>query len=125
MKPFIITTLLFAAAACSTVEEPPIDEQLAELGYVISAGNERIPNIRIRGWSEINDRNLIVSAGMQDKYLIELRSNCINLQGAFSVAFSSNNRVARIDKFESLYVRGPGRRVERCNIRNIYRLIAV
>lgn len=121
-KQLIGTLLLIVLAACSSIEEPSVERQLADRGYVIVAERNSVPGIRINGWSELDDRHVIVTVGVNDKYLVELQGRCINLDSALTIAFSARGATSRLDRFDTLYVRAPGGRVERCNIRNIYTL---
>ncbi len=119
-----VTSLALALAACATPagNQPTVDERLELQGLVRGEGNVRIPSYRINGWSQINDRNLIVTAGVNNRYLVELRNPCPELEFAFGIGFTTSG-ISRLDRFGDILLRGPGGRRESCPIANIYRLV--
>lgn len=104
-------------------EEPDVELRLAEMGLFAGEGNSYIPSYRVNGWSKIDDYNLIISAGVGDKYLVKLFTPCPELRSAFMIGFTTpNGPGGRLDRFESIVVRGPGGYRERCNIEDIIKL---
>ena len=97
-----------------------LDRQLAGLGLRRGENNSALPIFRINGWSRLDERNLLVVAGANDNYLVELNSDCPMLEGAFRVGFVTPTDVD--DRFESILIRAPGRRIFRCDISDITRL---
>lgn len=97
-----------------------LDRQLAGLGLRRGENNSALPIFRINGWSRLDERNLLVVAGANDNYLVELSSDCPMLEGAFRVGFVTPTDVD--DRFESILIRAPGRRIFRCDISDITRL---
>ena len=121
----LVTLALLGAvlASCaSNAELPSIEERMADRGYLIGPGDQRIPRYRINSWSAVDDNYVVVRSGVRDEYLIELLGPCIELDGAFVVGFTTPT--TRVDKFADLIVTGPGRR-ERCSISDIYLLSRV
>ena len=118
-----LLSLALLLAACATPRETvDVGERLAQMGYRIVEDQQRIPSYRVNGWTHVDDRNLVIRAGVNDRYLVELNSFCLGLDSAFSIGFTTPGRLSRLDRFEDILVRSPGSGLERCPIRNIYRL---
>lgn len=115
-------TLGLLLAACATdAERPTIAEEMAERGYLIGPGDQRIPRYRINSWNSVDDSYLIIRSGVRDMYLVELLGPCMDLEGAFFLGFSTPT--SRLDRFGDILVQGPGSRSrERCGIRDIFLL---
>lgn len=120
---FTLLACLLSIACATPAESVNVSDRLMELGYFIGEENQRVPSHRINGWNRIDDRNLIIRAGVQDRYLVELAGPCFGLNSAFRVGFTTPGRLSRVDRFEDIVVRSPGLGVERCPIRNIYTLL--
>ncbi len=125
MRNFLhVTAILISGAltACSgtSTEQPGTEERLADRGYLIGPGDQRLLNYSINSWSSIDDEHLIIRSGVDDEYLIELVSPCLSLNSAIFVGLSSPT--SRVDNFGEVLVDSPGIGRERCNIRDIYRL---
>ena len=74
VKMIFASVVIMALVACaSNSEQSPLDERLADMGYLINAADQRIPRYRVNGWTRVDDRNLIISSGVHDHYLVELR----------------------------------------------------
>lgn len=114
--------LLLTACAGST-EIRSIEDQMADRGYLIGAESVGIPRYNVNSWNDIDDRYLMVRAGVRDQYLIELFQPCFGLESAFSVGFTTPS--LRVDRFGSVIVRGIEGRLERCRIQNIYELVPI
>ena len=127
MKTVSVTATLVLSllvVACATPGEPVnVQERLMEMGYRMGGGDQRLPSYRINGWTRIDDRNLVIRAGVRDRYLVELTGPCLGLNSAFRIGFTTPGRLSRVDRFEDILVRSPGIGVERCPIRNIYSLL--
>ncbi len=118
---FMILAIAFTLlTGCSslTVEEITIEERMAERGYLIGPGEQRVTSYQINTWTAVDDEHLIIRSGVQDEYLLELIGPCINLSSAIFVGISSPT--SRLDSFGEIVVDSPGIGRERCNIRNIY-----
>lgn len=111
---------LLLTACVSDYQALSLEERLFEMGYELGEGNNRIPRYKINGWSVVDDSNLIIISGVNDRYLISLNFPCFNLRSAFLIGITTPT--GRLDRFESIVVRGPGRNRERCNIDDIVRL---
>ena len=121
-----ITGLAFsiALAGCaSDYDRPDIRERLLDMGLEMGETNSRIPRYRVNGWTSIDEYHLIVTAGVNDKYLVELATPCLGLIGAFFVGFSTPD--FGIDRFDNIIVRGVDRRREACPIQDITRLYQI
>jgi hypothetical protein len=118
-----LTAGLSLAGCASDVERPDIRERLLDMGLEIGESNSRIPRRRVNGWTSIDERYLIVTAGVNDKYLVELSTPCLGLSGAFYVGFSTPD--FGVDRFDNIIVRGIDRRRESCPIQDITRLYEI
>ena len=104
-------------------ERPDISERLLDMGLEIGESNSRIPRYRVNGWTSIDENYLIITAGVNDRYLVELATPCQGLIGAFYVGFSTPD--FGLDRFDNIIVRGIDRRQEICRIRDITRLYSI
>ena len=114
-----LVTLVLAACS-SSAELAGIDERMAERGFLIGPGDQRIPRYRISSWNSIDDRYLIVRSGVRDHYLVELFAPCLGLDTAFSIGFSTPT--TSLDSYGSVLVRDTSSNVERCRVANIFLL---
>ncbi len=83
-------------------------------------GTASIPRYRINGWRAIDDENIVVTAGVNDRYLVVLQSPCFDIENAFSIAFRTPT--SRVDRFDRIIYRSNITGVQTCRIRNIYPL---
>jgi hypothetical protein len=120
---FVIFLAITLTACASNVELGNIEDRLLEMGLELGETNSRIPRYRVNGWSSLDDENLLITVGVNDKYLIRLRSMCFNLSSAFFVGFTTP--MNSVDRFSRLVIRGPGRGREFCDIEDIVRLYPV
>jgi len=116
---FVTTSTLLAACATSA-DKPTVDQLLQEKGLVRGPSVDRISQYRINGWQALNEQNLILNAGVNDQYLITLRTFCFNLDHAFSIGVTS--RMSSVEKFDQIFVQESGGGREYCNIDEIYKL---
>lgn len=118
----ILATITAMITACTgtATDRPSIEERLADRGYLIGPGDQRLLNYTINSWSSVDDENLIIRSSVDDEYLIELVGPCISLNSAIFVGLSSPT--SRVDNFGEVLVDSPGIGRERCNIRDIHRL---
>ena len=123
MKTRLFVNLLFIVIITScagTGEQLSLEQRLTDMNLQIGEGNVRIPRYRVNGWTPIDNRNLIITAGVSDKYLVRLSFPCLGLDGAFQIGFTTP--MGSLDRFESLLVRSLGRGRERCDIQDIFQL---
>jgi len=119
----VLATFLLAGCAAPAGNQLTVDESLELQGLVRGEGDVRIPSYRITGWNQVNDRNLVVTVGVNDKYLVELRGPCPELEYAFSIGFTITP-INRLDRFGDIILRGPGGSREYCPIANVWALEA-
>ena len=122
IKVLLPAILGLSLVACSTgpAEPESLADKLEARNYIFGEPVDRISNHRINGWNYIDRRNVIISAGVSDKYLLVLRRDCFNLQSANTLAFTSS--AGSLTNFDRLIVSGPGNSVDRCFIQDIYRV---
>ena len=116
----LLAILAIGLTACATGPSEPqsLEEQLAARDYIFGEKVDRIRNYRINGWSEIDNRHVIINAGVRDKYLLVLRNSCNNLSSATNLAFTST--AGSLTDFDKIMVSGPGGFVDHCFIQGIY-----
>ncbi|MEZ5490954.1 MAG: DUF6491 family protein [Gammaproteobacteria bacterium] len=116
--------LISGLTACAgDYEKPDISQRLLDMGLEMGEANSRIPRYRVNGWTSIDEYYLIITAGVNDRYLVELTTPCQGLTGAFYVGFSTPD--FGLDRFDNIIVRGIDRRPEVCRIRDITRLYPI
>lgn len=120
---FLLVSFLvsFLVTACSSGGvRPTVEERIAAMGLTTGEGDQRIPHYQINGWSALDDQNLILTAGVNDRYLVKLQTSCMNLDGAFFLGFTTPT--GSLDKFEDIVVQRAGYGREYCAIQDIIRL---
>ncbi len=125
MRKHVTVGLLGAAlliGCAAPGESPDMQLRLAEMGYRIVADDQRVPSFPITGWQWADDRHLVISAGLNNRYMVSLASNCEGLATAFRVGFTTPGGGSRAEHFEDLVLRSPESGAQRCSIRDIYRL---
>ena len=80
-----------------------------------------VANFRITGWHAINNRNLILTAGVHDHYLVSLATPCLDLDFAVSIALDT--RTSLLSRGDDVIVNSLHRPMERCQIMTITRLV--
>ncbi len=118
----LLVTIIFTSCS-NTSARPSLDQRLTDMGLQLGEGNSRIPRYRVNGWTEVDDRNLIISAGVKDKYLVQLSAPCLGLDGAFNIGFTTPT--GRLDRFDNIIVRSLGIGREICSIQDIFQLQAI
>lgn len=108
------------AACASNADRPTVEQLLQEKGLVKGESVTRISQYRINGWQALDERNLVLNAGVNDQYLITLRTFCFNLDHSFSIGVTS--RTSSVEKFDQIIVRESGGGREQCNIDEIFKL---
>jgi len=86
---FGLLLILIFTTCSSAVEQPSVNQRLTAMGLQLGEGNMRIPGYRINDWTRVDDRKLVITSGVNDKYLVRLHATCINLDSAFSIGFTT------------------------------------
>lgn len=115
-----VTLLLASCATTDSRTRSNLEQRLTEMDLRLGESNSRIPRYRVNGWSAIDDRNLIITAGVNDKYLIRLAGPCLGLEGAFFIGFTTP--MTRLGRFDRIIVRSIERGREYCSIQDIVHL---
>jgi hypothetical protein len=122
--PLILTSTIMAAglSACASGQSAQLSlhEKLQARNLVLAEPVNRVKYMRINGWSELDDRHVILSAGASDRYLLTLRNVCRDLDSSMNIGFSST--VGNLTTADKLIVKGPGGFVDYCYISTITRL---
>jgi len=120
---FVVAVLSLTACAASS-ERASVEERLAELGLQ-RAGQDSaaIPRYRINGWTYLNDEHIVITAGVNDRYLLELQRGCFDLRSSFSIAFQT--ATSRVDRFGRIVYRSRIAGTQTCRILNIVELSRV
>ena len=114
------------AAQGRTPEEVERDRQeniyqsLTRRGYVKTEPVRRIPKLRIGGWSDLDERTLIIDVGVKERYLLELSYPCRSLENAFGIGLPAGT--GSLTPGDSIVVQGVGARRDRCPIQTIWKL---
>ena len=136
MRTKIIVPVLLATLALAGCETTPAQQdaarqrelqrqqrvftELTDRGLARTEQVQRVPNFRISGWQELDDRNLILRAGVRDRYLVTLLTTCQGL--AFATGIGLQTATNSLGASDSILVRGTLDRVERCPIKEIWAL---
>ena len=110
-------------SACAQTDKKPllsVDETLVIRGYQVVGPVNSIRNFRISGWSRVDDKFIIISAGIRDHYLVGLRNRCPETGSAMNIAFT--NMAGSITKADKLIVKAPGGYTDTCFISTITQL---
>lgn len=109
--------------ACGTAEKKPllsVDETLVLKGYTVVGPVKSIRNFNLNGWSHVNDKFIIITAGVRDHYLVGFRSRCSETSSAMNIGIDRiGGSVTRSDK---VIVRSPGGYTDICFIDTITQL---
>jgi hypothetical protein len=116
------TMILLLAAACSGAppETIPIEERMAEKGYLIKEPAKRLNSYRINGWSSVDRLNVIINVGASETYLLTVKSPCEGLNSAGHIAFSTV--MGDLINKDKLIVRDYGGLTQNCFIDTIQTL---
>ncbi|MBO3274908.1 DUF6491 family protein [Pseudomonas schmalbachii] len=100
---FLPLAALPLLASCSHVlspeESPPLDEQLAQLGYRQGEEVQVVPHLSIDSWRLVDSRHIAMGLQQQDAYLAELNVNCYRLDNQdFVTTATTAGWLARLDK---------------------------
>jgi hypothetical protein len=94
--------------------------ELTDRGLARTEQVRRVSNFRISGWQALDDRNLILRAGVRDRYLVTLMTTCHGLDFATSIAVDT--ATSSLGASDNILVRGTLQAVERCPIKEIWAL---
>ena len=89
-------------------------------GATCARNRQRIPKLRIGGWSDIDSRTLIIDVGVSERYLLELSYPCPSLDNAFGIGLPAGT--GSLTPGDSIVVQGVGSRLDRCLIKAIWSL---
>lgn len=122
---FVAAPLALALTACQGVPgtdwtERQVEDVLEAMRVTVDEEVDNISNFRLNGWNRVNDRNLVVTAGVHDHYLLQLVEPCFGLEYAFRIAVQS--RGINLTRFDDVIVNGLHDGPERCRIDRIYKL---
>lgn len=121
LKAVMAVLALTLTACASTGERASVNERLAVMGLQ-RAGQDSaaIPRYRINGWTYLDDENIVITAGVNDRYLLELQRGCFDLRNSFSIAFQT--ATSRVDRFGRIVYRSRIAGRQTCRILNIVAL---
>lgn len=116
---FVVVAL--SLTACAASERASVEERLADMGLQ-RAGQDSaaIPRYRINGWSYIDEEHIVVTARVNDRYLLELQRGCFDLRNSFSIAFQT--ATSRVDRFGRIVYRSRIAGTQTCRILDIVAL---
>jgi hypothetical protein len=114
---------LLSGCATQPAEPESLDQMLKARNYVFGERVDRIRNSRISGWNALDDRNVIITAGVSDRYLVTLRNRCYGLDSAHQLSFTISP--GGLSRFDKLTVIGFGAIEDTCFIEAIYKVEAM
>lgn len=125
---FLLLALLLAGCASSPGDRAQRERARADylyqtltgMGLVRGESVDRVPSFRISGWDDIDDRTLVLTAGVRDRYLVELMATCPGLSTRTGIGLSSSTGSLTVS--DSILVLGIGGSPQRCPIRAIWEL---
>lgn len=113
-------TVTSCATTDSELREDALSAELERLELEIGETTRSVPEFRVDGWRSIDDRNLILTAGRHDHYLVKLRGICPELRHAFSIGLKS--QTMSLTRLDSIVVRSLHNTLDTCMIDEIFRL---
>ena len=117
----VVSLLLLVGACANNPADPvPLDEKLAQLGFVIGQPVKRINNYQINGWNSVDMKHVIMNFGASRNYLLTLRTSCDDVLGAELLFFSTT--VGFLSDKDKLLVRDGGQHLSHCFIKTINEL---
>jgi hypothetical protein len=116
----VVLILILTACAGSPSESIPIEEQMAQKGYIIQEPVKRLKDYRINGFSSVDRSSVILYVGASDHYLVTVRSLCDELRSAEHLAFSTI--IGDLTDKDRLIVRDSGGHIQYCYIDTIHKL---
>lgn len=122
LKKCVIGIAVLVLAGCASSSQT-LESMLAERGLRMGENNSRIPRYQVNGWSLLDQRNLLITAGVKDQYLVQLSAPCFGLNSAFHIGFITPSGVS--DRFDSILVRNIGGPPEVCDISDIVALAPI
>lgn len=125
-NPVFAALMVSLVTACGssgpgTSNETQIDAVLDRLDVERANVVNSVANFRITGWQAINNRNLIVTAGLHNHYLITLAAPCFDLDFAFNIGVDT--RSVALSRGDYIVPNSLHRPLERCQIAEITRLV--
>ena len=122
--------LLAVLSGCATTTASSADRERARadrlyqtltgMGLVRGAAVDRVQTRRISGWNDLDARTLLLTAGVRDRYLVELMAPCPGLASRTGIGLSSST--GALAAADSILVFGLGGQPHRCVIRTIWAL---
>lgn len=79
-----------AIAAAERQREQQLFVELTTLGLRTSEPARRLPRHRIHGWQAVDDRNVILLLGVDERVLVRLASSCGDLDRAVALRFRTD-----------------------------------
>ena len=116
-----VVVILLMATACAhdPTEATPLEERLAQRGFVIGKQVNEVDILHRRGWSNVDREHVIFDFGVSRSYLLTLRTSCNSLVGAANIGFTAARYLSDKDK---LLVRDSRELVVTCAISTIHEL---
>jgi hypothetical protein len=120
-----VVALMMACATSptetSSEETSALDKYLASQQATLGPSVEQISEFRLNGWNYVDRQRVILTVGVNERYLVELRTPCHGLIGAETIGFSTTT--SYLTRFDYLLVRDRASQItERCYIDGIYKM---
>jgi len=115
-----IAVLILSSCAGNPADSIPLEEKLERQGYVIGQPIKRINNYQVNGWASVDLKHIIINFGPSRDFLVTLRSPCVGVLDAASLAFSTT--IGYLSDKDKLLVRDDGGHLSNCFIDTIHEL---
>lgn len=118
----LIVSLLLLLAGCASTGMSREEHEQAVNAYIEKnklPAVDRVSAFRLDSWSELNNRQLLISVSVNRPYLVILRSDCYDLDHSMTIQIHNMGSQLR-PKFDAISV--PGQIQQRCYIEKIYKL---
>jgi hypothetical protein len=119
----VVAACLLGGCAAGVQAPETLAQKLAAKKLIVGDPVRRISNYRLDGWSYLDDRHIIIEAGVRDRYLVSLRQDCDDLRTAVSIGVRTYTGSLQQD--DSLVVRAPGGFMMDCRIDTLHGLVRV
>ena len=117
-----LAALAIGLSACAGEQKTPLTltQKLEAKSYVMVEPVARISSHRINGLTTLDNYHAIMSAGVNERYLVTLRNSCMNLSSSVHIGYTTST--GSLTPMDKLLVRDVGGYVQHCFISEIMKL---
>lgn len=87
----VLLAIALALVGCASSQKSAasLETELARQGYAMGDQVSSIRDWRLNGWTYVDDEHFVMRSGVNDYYLVTLKTPCFDLRGAFSLSFTT------------------------------------